>query len=323
MFRSAPFILFALLTAACFVQLDDHPGRTCNEQQPCTAPRECIAGQCFAPDEVDPRGRDGGAGGSAGGGESGGGTSAGGSAGGATAGGSSAGGASGGGVVGGGNAAGGNAGGAASQAIWQQPLDGFASFTLDTGCTAMVDSANGNQVNSSVMSAVDSEDSASGDVRDGGAVMPALEGAAKGKLILATRPTLVGNLPFMELSYTQSTNIHLQLAITSSNQLLVMNQAGTVSDADVSNTYAVDGGFGAGTYSFEVRWKRNGQRRVWMNSQLIETVNLPAAGAAPTLPDRFRVGIMRLDGTGGTGQSLSVRGWQFGATENAVLGDLP
>ncbi len=321
MVRRAPLLAFfvALIGAACFVQLDDHPGRTCNEQQPCSPPRECVAGQCYAPNEVDPRGRDGGTDGGAGGGAAGGMTAGGATAGGSTAGGSTAGGA----TAGGATAGGSTAGGSASQAIWQQPVDGFPAFTLDTGCTAMVASGNGNQLNASVMSALDAEDSASGDVRDGGAVMPALEGAAKGKLQLTGRPTLVGNLPFMELSYTQSTNIHLQLAITPSNQLLVMNQAGTVSDNAVSNTYSIDGGFNAGTYAFEVRWRRGGQRRVWMNSQLIETVSLPAAGAAPMLPDRFRVGIMRLDGDGGMGQSLSVRAWQFGATENAVLGDLP
>lgn len=234
-----------------------------------------------------------------------------------------------GGAAAGGAAAGGSAGGAAAGGVagpgpvWQQPVHGFSGFTLDTGCVAMVDAANGNQLNGTVVGTVDSEDSASGDVRDAGFLPTTFEGAVKGKLRLAARPQLAGNLPFMEYSFGQSTNVHLQLAITPAGALQVSNTAGTVSDNAVTNTYAVDGGFGAGDYLFEVRWARGGNRRVWMNTRLLGTVALPATGANPTLGDRFRVGIMRLDGTDGGPAAVSVRAWQLGERENSTLGDLP
>ncbi len=207
--------------------------------------------------------------------------------------------------------------------VWQQPVHGFTSTTLDIGCVAMIDSANGHQLNSTVMSTADAEDSASGDVRDAGLLPTTLEGAVKGKLRLPARPQLVGNLPFLEYSLGQSTNVHLQLAITPGGDLQVSNGAGTVADQAVSNTYAVDGGFGAGDYLFEVRWRRGGNRRVWMNSRLLGTVALPASGAAPSVGDRFRVGIIRLDGADGGAAAASVRAWQLGDRENSTLGDLP
>jgi hypothetical protein len=319
--------LFATaLAAGCFVDLDDRPGRSCNEQQPCSAPRECIAGRCFAPDEV-PSGDGGTAGGSAGG-EAGGtaGGDAGGSAGGSAGG--QAGGASGGSAGGqAGGAAGGSAGGAAVDAgrppVWQQPVHGFTEFTQDTGCAAMVDAANGNQLNASVANSADDQDSASGDFLDGGFLPQQLEGAVRGRLRLTARPTLAGNLPFVEYSLGRFTNIHLQLAITPAGALQVSNQANTVSDNAVSNTYAIDGGFAPGDYLFEVRWRRGGNRRVWLNNQLLGTVNLPASGAAPAVPDRFRIGIMRLDGMDGGAASLSMRSWQLGDREDSTLGNLP
>ncbi|MDX2015088.1 MAG: hypothetical protein SFW67_33145 [Myxococcaceae bacterium] len=320
------FILAGL--GACFVDLDDRPGRSCNEQQPCTAPRECIAGRCFAPDEAPPPsdgGADAGRGGGSAGGASGG--TAGGSAGGGMAGGSAggvAGGAAGGSA---GGAAGGSAGGAAVDAgrppVWQQPVHGFTEFTQDTGCTAMVDAANGNQLNASVANAADDQDSASGDFLDGGFLPQQLEGAVRGRVRLNARPALTGNLPFVEYSLGRNMNIHLQLAITAQNALQVSSQANTVADLAVTNTYAVDGGFAPGDYLFEVRWRRNGTRRVWLNNQLLGTVNLPAAGAAPQVPDRFRIGIMRLDGMDGGATSLSMRSWQLGDREDTTFGNLP
>ena len=49
----------------------------------------------------------------------------------------------------------------------------------------------------------------------------------------------------------------------------------------------------------------------------------PASGAAPGVPDRFRLGIMRLDGVDGGAASLSMRSWQLGDREDSTLGDLP
>jgi hypothetical protein len=207
--------------------------------------------------------------------------------------------------------------------VWQQPVHGFTEFTQDTGCTAMVDGANGNQLNASVANTADDQDSASGDFLDGGFLPQQLEGAVRGRLRLTARPTLAGNLPFVEYSLGRNMNIHLQMAITAQNALQVSSQANTVSDNAVTNTYAVDGGFGPGDYLFEVRWRRGGTRRVWLNSQLLGTVNLPAAGAAPQVPDRFRIGIMRLDGMDGGASTLSMRSWQLGDREDTTFGNLP
>lgn len=202
-------------------------------------------------------------------------------------------------------------------------MHGFTEFTQDVGCTAMVDGANGNQFNASVANTADDQDSASGDFLDGGFLPQQLEGAVKGRLRLAARPSLAGNLPFVEYSLGRNTNIHLQLAITAQGALQVSNQAGTVADMAVTNVYAIDGGFAPGDYLFEVRWRRGGTRRVFLNNQLLGTANLPASGAAPGVPDRFRLGIMRLDGVDGGASSLSMRSWQLGDREDSTLGDLP
>jgi hypothetical protein len=209
--------------------------------------------------------------------------------------------------------------------IWRQPNDGFdPTPTLDMGCTVMVDAANGNQANCASMAGADSQDSASADVKDATKLPTTFEGAVKGKLILTARPTAQGNIPFCELSYTQSMNIHLQLAITPQGELQVSNQAATVSDNAVSNTYAVPGNFGAGTYTFEVRWKRGGMRQVWVNGSMVGMAALAASGNPPAnTPDRFRLGIMRVDGPDtGPGANLAVRAWQLGDRENSTLGDL-
>lgn len=228
--------------------------------------------------------------------------------------------------TGGGAAAGGLAGGAVDAGpppLWLQPVHGFTEFTRDTGCTVTVDGANGNELTATVANTADDQDSASGDFLDGGFLPRQLEGAVKGRLRLPARPALAGNLPFVEYSLGRFTNIHLQLAITPGGALQVSNQANTVSDQAISNAWAVDGGFEAGEYRFEVRWRRGGTRRVWLNEQLLGTVSLPATGAAPSLPDRFRVGIMRLEGTDGGAASLVVSGWQLGDREDALLLDLP
>ncbi len=49
--RSAPLALVVLFTG-CSVDLDDRPGRTCDEGAGCRAPRVCVSGRCFGPGEL-------------------------------------------------------------------------------------------------------------------------------------------------------------------------------------------------------------------------------------------------------------------------------
>jgi hypothetical protein len=297
--RLSALALVAL--AGCFVDLDDRPGRACDDANPCREPRRCVAGACYSDAELDAGAR---AGGSAGG-TTGGGTSGGGPGGGATGGGTA-----------------GGAVDAGPQAIWQQRLHGFADVTEDTGCSAAIDPSRGNLVVASVMSSRDSEDTASANVLPPLRLPTRLEGRVRGRLTLGAVPRLVGNAPFLELG-AQPNAVHLQLALAPSNELVVSSQAMTVADNAVSSRYAIDGGWQRGDYLFEVRWRRGATRAVWLNGQLLGEVNLPST-TVPAPPDRFRLGLMRLDGpTDGGPFSVTVNSWQLAEDADAVLGDVP
>lgn len=285
--------------ASCFVELDDRPGRACDESNPCREPRRCIAGACFSDSERDagPVVNDAGAaGGSAGGGF----------------------------VASGGSAAGGSAVvDAGPQPIWQQRLHGFSDVTQDTGCTATIDPSRGNLVVSSVLSSKDTEDTASANVLAPLRLPTKLEGRVRGRLTLGSTPRLVGNAPFIELGSNTSSQVHLQLAISAANELVVSNQAMTVSDNATSNRFAIDGGWQRGDYLFEVRWRRGESRTVWLNGQLLGDVPLPS-NTVMAPPDRFRVGLMRLDGPLDGGPfSVTLNSWQLAEDADAVLGDVP
>jgi hypothetical protein len=99
----------------------------------------------------------------------------------------------------------------------------------------------------------------------------------------------------------------------------------TVSDNAISNRFPIDGGWQRGDYLFEVRWRRGESRTVWLNGQLLGDVALPS-NTVMAPPDRFRVGIMRLDPDGGAiggPFSVTVNSWQLAEDADAVLGDVP
>lgn len=289
-----------VLAASCFVDLDDRPGRACDDANPCREPRRCIAGACFSDSE-----RDSGV------------VTAGGSAGGSSGGGF---------VASGGSAAGGSAVvDAGPQPIWQQRLHGFSDVTQDTGCTATIDPSRGNLVVSSVLSSRDNEDTASANVLAPLRLPTKLEGRVRGRLTLGSTPRLVGNAPFVELGSNTALQVHLQLAISPANELVVSNHPMTVSDNAISTRYPIDGGWQRGDYLFEVRWRRGESRSVWLNGQLLGDVPLPS-NTVMAPPDRFRVGIMRLDPDGGAiggPFSVTVNSWQLAEDADAVLGDVP
>ncbi|MBL8918829.1 MAG: hypothetical protein JNJ54_08230 [Myxococcaceae bacterium] len=297
------FAVALVALAGCFVELDDRPGRACDDANPCREPRRCVAGACFADTELDAGAGGGGAGGAAGGSSGG------------VAGGGAAGGTTGGGVAGGAVDAG-------PQPIWQQRVHGFSDVTEDTGCDATIDPSRGNLVVASVMSSRDAEDTASANVLPPLRLPTRAEGRVRGRLTLGAVPRLVGNAPFVELG-AQPSGVHLQLAIAPTNELVVSSQAMTVADSAVSARYAIDGGWQRGDYLFEVRWRRGATRAVWLNGQLLGQVNLPST-STPAPPDRLRLGIMRLDGpTDGGPFSVTLNSWQLAEDADAVLGDVP
>lgn len=286
------------LLAGCFVDLDDRAGRACDEASPCREPRRCIAGGCFADDELD-------AGPSDGGGAGGGATFDAGSPGGGAAGGAP------------------DAGpvDAGPQPVWQQRLHGFSDVTQDNGCTATIDPSRGNLVVASVMSSRDNEDTASANVLSPARLPQGAAGRLRGRLTLGGTPRLSGNAPFVELG-AQPNRVHLQLAITAADQLEVSSQAMTVADTAVSTRYAVDGGWQRGDYLFEVRWQRGGTRTVWLNGARLGEVTLVST-AAPAPADRLRLGVMRVDGADGGPFSVTLNSWQLADDPDLALGDVP
>jgi hypothetical protein len=281
------------LLVGCFVDLDDRPGRACDDAMPCREPRRCIAGACFANDELDTGRTDAGSGGGAAGGS----------------------------TSGGGASGGSGAIDAGPEPLWQQRLHGFTDVTQDTGCAASIDPSRGNLVVASVMSSRDSEDTASANMLSAQRLPTRLEGRVRGRLTLGNTPALTGNAPFVELG-AQPDRVHLQLAISPGNELVVSSMPRTVADNAVSTRYAIDGGWQRGDYLFEVRWRRGATRTVWLNGRQLGEVALPSTTVVAP-PDRFRLGLMRLDGVDGGPFSVTVNSWQLAEDADAVLGDLP
>ena len=174
-----------------------------------------------------------------------------------------------------------------------------------------------------MLSSKDNEDTASANVLAPLRLPTKLEGRVRGRLTLGSTPRLVGNAPFVELGANMTSQVHLQLAISPSNELVVSNQAMTVSDNAISTRFPIDGGWQRGDYLFEVRWRRGESRTVWLNGQLLGDVPLPS-NTVMAPPDRFRVGLMRVDGPPDGGPfSVTVNSWQLAEDADAVLGDVP
>jgi hypothetical protein len=283
-----------LLLVGCSVELDDVPGRACDEEHPCRAPRACLAGQCWAPEELDAGAQGGGAGG--GGGSS----------------------------TGGGTALGGGGGGGsgvdAGAPRWQQRLHGFTGTTVDPGCTVDIDPSRGNRVVSTVPGSRDDQDTATADLVDPNRLPRTLEGRLRGRLTLAAPLQVRGTVPVVFLG-TQTGVAWARVAFDAQGALVVESDAQTVGSAALVERFSIDGGFTAGDWLVEVAWQRGSFRQVKLNEQLVSLALLSGGGTLP--PDELRLGIARYDGDAGTAFTVTLSSWQLADDLSVSLGDMP
>lgn len=279
-----------LLLVGCSVELDDVPGRACDDEHPCLAPRVCVENACWAPDEP----RDGGGGGSGGG--------------------------SGGG--GGGGALGGGGGSDADAGVprWQQRLHGFTGTTVDTNCVVDIDPSRGNRVVSTVVGAADDRDTATADLVDVNRLPRTLEGRVRGRLTLAAPLMVRGFVPVVFVG-SQTGLAFARVGFDGTGALVVESDAQTVSTSRLVERFTVDGGFTTGDWVVEVAWQRGAFRQVKLNEQLL--ADTPTSGGATLPPDELRLGVARYDGDAGMNFTLTLSSWQLADDLSVRLGDVP
>ncbi|MEW5740179.1 MAG: hypothetical protein AB1938_14705 [Myxococcota bacterium] len=285
-----PSVAFALVSlcgavASCGVDLQDVPGRACDDTHPCREGRSCIDSRCFAPDELD-AGFDGGAN----------------DAGASDAGPSDAGPRDSGLPDAGGIDAG-------RQPVWQQKVHGFTSTTVDTACTLDIDPGQGNRVLATIASAADTRDTATANVEQPSRLPGVAYGHLRGRLTLPAPVQLRGPASFLTLAAPNG-SAWIRLAFDAQGRLLVQSDAQTLASSAMSETFPRDGGYGAGDYVFDVAWTRGGARQVTVNGVLL--ANSPiGAGGSTTPPASLRVGIGEYGGDAGTGWAVTLSGWQL------------
>lgn len=273
--------------AGCGVSLDDVPGRACDDAHPCREGRACIDGFCFSPEALD-AGVDAGA------------TDAGGR-----------------------DAGGPDAGrfDAGPQPTWQQRLHGFTGTTVDANCSVDIDPSRGNRVLAIVSSTDDTRDTATADLDTPARLPGAAYGHLRGRVTLPA-PLGLRSLATFALLTTADGGAWLRLGFDAQGRLVVQSDAMTLGSAAMNESFARDGGFGAGDYAVDVSWTRGGSRRVSLdNVTLADTpIGAPGGAAAPAL---LRLGIASYDGDAGTGWSVTLSGWQAADDPSVVLGDVP
>lgn len=280
--------LFLAFLPACGVTLDDVPGRACDDAHPCRAGRSCLAGACWAPDELPDGGR--GAGGGGGGGT-------------------------------GGGSTGGGAGGGLGQPVWLQRYDGFTGTTIKPNCSLTIDPTRANEVRSAIASANDAEDRATADLTDPTRLPVRLGGRFRGQVTLVA-PLALGGLATFAYVGTRAGAPWASLGFDQAGRLVVSSAAGTVAPGAVTQRVSWDGGFRPGTYVVDVAWQQGGTRRVFVNDALLDEVALPAGGAA-TPADEVHLGIDRYDGDAGTGWSVILINWGLADDQAVTLGGPP
>lgn len=272
-----------LLASSCGVNLEDVPGRACDETHPCQAPRACIAGRCLASAELD-AGQPDAAPPDAGAFDAG-------------------------------------AVDAGPQPVWQQRLHGFSSTTVDMNCGLDIDPSRGNRVLATISSALDTQDTATADLVDPARLPRTFTGKLRGRLTLPAPVQVRGLLPVAFLG-TQTGVAWVRLAFDAQGRLAVTSDAMTLGSAAINETFVRDGGFVTGDYVVEVEWTRGGNRKVWLDGALLATTPTGTGGAS-TPPTELRLGVLRYDGDAGTGFSLTLSGWQLADDPAIVLGDTP
>lgn len=273
--------LLAVAFSACAVELNDVPGRACDEFHLCRAPRVCVSGAC-----VDPSGAGGGGGAVDSGMTGGGGSSDSGTA-----------------IDGG-------------QARWQQKLHGFSDSNIESGCALDIDPLRGNRVLVTIQSTLDSEDTAVASMVDVARLPRGLEGRLRGRVTLPSPLALRGQLPFASLG-SQTGQAWVRLSFDEQGALRVESDALTLGTTSLSETFRVDGGFPAGDTVFEVAWRAGSSRQVRINGALL--ADTPVVGGATVPPNELTLGLARYDGTGGVPVSLTLSSWQLADELSVVL----
>lgn len=277
--------VFAVVLSGCAVELNDVPGRACDDDHPCRAPRACVAGVCR-----DPLG------------DTDGGTDAG-----ATDGG-----------TGGGTGFDAGPVNDAGVARWQQKLHGFTSTSVEPGCMIDIDPLRGNRVLSTIRSTLDSEDTALAAMVDVTRLPRGAEGRFRGRLTLAAPLQLRGFVPVAFVG-TQTGQAFVRLGFDELGRLRVESDAQTIAVLPVSETFTVAGGFTAGDWIVEVMWRVGVVRQVRINDVLVG--DLALSGGATQPPNELSLGPARYDGDGGVPFSLTLSSWQLADELSVVLSE--
>ncbi len=277
--------LIALLVAlgACGVELDDRPGRACDETHPCRTGRACVLSACVDPGSMDDGGGDAGldAGADAG------------------------------------IDAGVDAGVDAGLIGWEQRVHGFSARTEAPGCSVDIDPNLGNRVLASVRPGPDAGDLATADLTDARRLPTTAEGHLRGRLTLSTKLALRGRTPLVRLG--ADSQPWFDLGFTTSSVLFVSSAAGTLAQTELTETYARDGGFGPGDVVVDVAWRRGGFRTLRVDGVLVANTPLSTAGSAAP-PPALRLGVVQLGGDGGAFE-VTLSGFQLADRADASLGD--
>jgi hypothetical protein len=273
--------VFAVVVSGCAVELNDVPGRACDDEHPCQTPRVCVLGTCQAPGDGDAGPGDGGLVDSGTGFDAGPLTDAG-------------------------------------VARWQQRLHGFTSTTVDPGCMLDIDPLRGNRVLSTIKSTRDTEDTAIAAMVDVSRLPRGLEGRLRGRITLPAPLALRGFVPVAFVG-TQTGQAFVRLGFDALGRLRVESDPQTVATAATTETFSVPGGFTAGDWIVEVMWRVGAVRQVRINDVLVGDLPLSGGGTVP--PNELSLGAARYDGDGGVPFSLTLSSWQLADELSVVLSE--
>lgn len=203
---------------------------------------------------------------------------------------------------------------------WQQRLHGFTNTTADPGCAVDIDPLRGNRVLATIRGPGDGEDTATAELVDLNRLPRGLDGRVRGRLTLPAPVQVQGFVPVLYLG-TQAGQAFLRAGFEPGGRLRVESDAQTVGAAPLVETFAVDGGFGAGDWTLEVAWRGGAFREVRLNDVLLAAT--PVSGGATLPPAELSLGPARYDGDAGAAFSLTLSGWQLADELSVVLGDQP
>jgi hypothetical protein len=289
--RRAALVLALAIALACGVDLVDTPGRACDDDHPCRAGRECIAGRCFSTDELDGGGTGGGAGGAGGGG-----------------------GGSGGGV---GGSGGGGAFVDAGSVLWSQWNEGFTGQDVLTNCMLEIDAVRNNRVVSTIRNS--SFDRAVAINANPATLALNGNGRLRGKFQLPQPLTLAGGSTWFVLGPV-ATPV-LALRFTQAGNLECFSAAGTLSSQAFTQTIIWPGGWLPNKdYLVDVTWKRGQYREVAIDGTTVVQGALTDPLNTFTKPIEMRVGIVNYAGTADAGWTIALSDWQLGEEPDTVLG---